>query len=79
MPCSIHFALLFEVVGQVDRRHAALAQLTLDGVAAFEGCEHIILNKPSGAFYFTVMFKDGVLGNDQVLDIADTGIRATIE
>ena len=43
-------------------------------VAAFEGCEHIILNKPSGA-----MFKDGVLGNDQVLDIADTGIRATIE
>jgi hypothetical protein len=48
-------------------------------VAAFEGCEHIILNKPSGAFYFTVMFKDGVLGNDQVLDIADTGIRATIE
>ena len=26
------------VVGQIDRRHATLAQLTLYGVAAFEGC-----------------------------------------
>ena len=29
--------LVPEVVGQKDRRHAALAELTLDGVAAFEG------------------------------------------
>ena len=28
-------SLVFEVVGQVDRRHAALTELTLDGVAAF--------------------------------------------
>ncbi len=28
-------ALVLEVVGQVHRGHAALAQLTLDGVAAF--------------------------------------------
>ena len=30
-------AFVLEIVGQVDRRHPALAQLTLDGVAAFEG------------------------------------------
>ena len=30
-------ALVLEVVGQVDRGHAAFTKLTLDGVAAFEG------------------------------------------
>ncbi len=30
--------LVLQVIGQVDRGHAALTQLTLDGVAAFEGC-----------------------------------------
>ena len=29
-------ALVLEVIGQVDRRHAPFAQLTLDGVTAFE-------------------------------------------
>ncbi len=27
-----------QVVGHVDRRHPAFAQLTLDGVAALQGC-----------------------------------------
>ena len=31
-------ALVLEVIGQIDRRHAALTEFTLDGVAAFEGC-----------------------------------------
>jgi hypothetical protein len=30
-------ALVLEVVGQVDGGHAAFAELTLDGVSAFEG------------------------------------------
>ena len=29
---------MLEVIGQIDRRHTALAQLTLDGVATFQGC-----------------------------------------
>ena len=33
-----HLALVLEVIGQVDRRHPAFAKLTLDGIAAFEGC-----------------------------------------
>ncbi len=47
--------------------------------AAFEGCEHVIMNKPSGAFYFTVMFKEGVLGTDQTLDIEDARVAAAVE
>ena len=31
-------ALVLEIVGEVDGRHAALAQLALEVVAAFEGC-----------------------------------------
>ena len=31
-------ALMLEVGGQVDRCRPALAELTPDGVAAFEGC-----------------------------------------
>ncbi len=31
-------ALVLQVVGQVDRSHAAFAEFTLDGVPTFEGC-----------------------------------------
>jgi len=55
------------------------AQRADEMMAAFEGCEHVIVNKPSGAFYFTVMFKDGVIGNDQFLDIPNPQIGASIE
>jgi alanine-synthesizing transaminase len=60
-------------------REKMFAQRADEMVAALEGCEHIIVNKPSGAFYFTVMFKDGVLGNDQFLEIEEPTIAATIE
>ncbi len=60
-------------------REKMFAQRADEMMAAFEGCEHVIVNKPSGAFYFTVMFKDGVLGNDQVLEIEEPAIAATVE
>jgi alanine-synthesizing transaminase len=47
--------------------------------AAFSGCDAAIMNKPSGAFYFTVMFKPGVLNNHQTLSIEDRAIREYIE
>ena len=50
-----------------------------EAMAAFESCEHVIVNKPGGAFYLTVMFKDGVLGGAQQLEIANPAVRATIE
>ena len=60
-------------------REKMFSQRADEVVAALEGCEHVIMNKPSGAFYFTVMFKDGVLGNDQFLDIEDPRVAATVE
>jgi aspartate/methionine/tyrosine aminotransferase len=46
---------------------------------AFEGCESIILNKPGGAFYYTVMFRDGALNDKQTLQIEDNAVRTKIE
>ena len=47
-------------------------------VEGFHGCESVILNKPGGAFYFTIMFKDGVLNDSRMLEIEDLGIRKRI-
>ena len=48
-------------------------------VDAFTGCEHVIVNKPGGAFYYTIMFKDGLLDDQQSLPIEDPKIREAIE
>jgi aspartate/methionine/tyrosine aminotransferase len=48
-------------------------------IAAFEGCEQVLVNKPMGAFYFTVMFRDGVLNDRQTLPIGDPAIRAAVD
>ena len=45
----------------------------------FAGCEHIIANKPGGAFYYTIMFKDGLLDDSQSLPIENPKIREAIE
>lgn len=48
-------------------------------MAAFSDCDSVIVNKPGGAFYFTVMFKPGVLNEQQTLPIEDPRIKAKIE
>ena len=50
-----------------------------EAVAAFDGCDAVIVNKPGGAFYLTVMFKDGVLNNRQTLPIGNATVRGRIE
>jgi aspartate/methionine/tyrosine aminotransferase len=45
----------------------------------FADCEHIIVNKPGGAFYYTIMFKDGLLDDSQSLPIEDPKIREAID
>lgn len=45
----------------------------------FKGCESVIVNKPGGAFYQTVMFKEGILNNHQTLPIENDAIRERIE
>ena len=65
--------------GHLLQREAIFAQRAQEAMQYFENCDSVIVNKPSGAFYFTVMFKDGVLNNNQKLPIENQAIRETIE
>jgi len=46
---------------------------------AFKTCDAVVVNKPGGAFYFTVMFKDGVLNDQQMLPIESREVRERVE
>lgn len=46
---------------------------------AFKDVATVIANKPLGAFYASVVFKDDVLRHDQTLPITDDAVRAHIE
>ncbi len=65
--------------GHLARREKMFAQRAEEVADAFAGCEHVIVNKPKGAFYYTVMFKDGVLNDRQTLPIENAAIRRRIE
>ena len=65
--------------GHLSTRAATFSSRADEAAAALEGCDHIISNKPGGAFYYTVMFKDGVLNGHQTLEIAEPKIRERIE
>lgn len=63
----------------LDRRERLFEARAQEMYEAFADCDAVIANKPSGAFYFTVMFKDGLLNNEQTLPIDNPKIRARIE
>ena len=65
--------------GHLDQRAAMFSSRADEACKYFDGCDAVIVNKPSGAFYVTVMFKDGVLNNSQTLPIQNTAIRTRIE
>lgn len=46
---------------------------------AFRGCPYVVLNRPGGAFYATIMFKENVLNNHQTLPIENPKIKEYIE
>jgi aspartate/methionine/tyrosine aminotransferase len=50
-----------------------------EAAKAFADCGSIVANKPGGAFYFTVMFKDGILNDHQKLHIEHAGVRQPVE
>jgi aspartate/methionine/tyrosine aminotransferase len=63
----------------LTKREALFDGRAGEAMKVFEGCDAIIANKPGGAFYFTVMFKDGVLSQKQTLSIDNLKIKARIE
>lgn len=46
---------------------------------AFAGIDGILANKPSGAFYAAVVFREGVLRDDQFLPLQNDAVRAFTE
>ncbi len=65
--------------GHLHRREMIFEGRANEVEVAFAGCDAVIMNKPSGAFYFTVMFKEGVLNDKQTLKIENSEIREYIE
>ena len=63
----------------LERRATVFSKRADEMVQAFEGCDSVIVNKPGGAFYVTVMFRDGVLNDNQSLPIENAAIRTHIE
>ncbi len=63
----------------LERRAAMFAKRAEEAVKYFDGCEHVVVNKPNGAFYMTVMFKEGALNDRQSLPIENKTIRDRIE
>ncbi len=63
----------------LERRAAMFGSRADEIVRAFEGCDAVILNKPGGAFYVTVMFKPGQLNGHQALPIENPRVRARVE
>ncbi|MEC9092594.1 MAG: pyridoxal phosphate-dependent aminotransferase, partial [Planctomycetota bacterium] len=45
----------------------------------FAGLDGVVVNKPGGAFYYTVMFNPGVLNCSQTLEIENDEVRRLIE
>lgn len=61
------------------RREELFNRRADEATRAFSGCSSVVANKPGGAFYFTVMFKDGVLNDHQKLPIEQPAIRDNVE
>jgi aspartate/methionine/tyrosine aminotransferase len=61
------------------RRELLFDRRADEAVAAFAGCDSVVANKPGGAFYFTVMFEDGILNDRQTLPIEAPAVRRRIE
>lgn len=63
----------------LERRRAIYAQRAEEAWKFFSDVPGVMVNKPQGAFYMTVLFEDRVLNDRQSLPIPDTRIRRFIE
>jgi alanine-synthesizing transaminase len=66
-------------LGHLTRREAMFEKRAQEAYDAFSGQYAVLVNKPGGAFYFTVMFKTDVLNDHQTLPIENPRIRKRIE
>jgi len=63
----------------LERRAAMFEARAREATEILGGIPGVIVNQPSGAFYLTVMFEDGVLNDGQSLPIESPQIRELVE
>lgn len=66
-------------LGHLQRRRAIYEERAEEAWKSFLDVPGVMVNKPQGAFYMTVLFKDNVLNDRQSLSIPDAKIRRFIE
>jgi len=65
--------------GHLARRAAMFEARAREAHATLQGIPGVHVNRPSGAFYMTVLFEDGALNPAQTLPIEDARIRGMVE
>lgn len=63
----------------LEERKSAISERSNIISEYLEDIPFVTFNKTNGAFYNTIVFKDGVLNNDQKLEISDTAQRGLAE
>ncbi len=63
----------------LERRRAMYAARADEAFEYFSTVEGVIVNKPQGAFYMTVLFEDNVLNSRQTLPIDNPHVKSFIE
>jgi alanine-synthesizing transaminase len=63
----------------LERRRRLFEGRANEAFAAFSDLEGVSVSLPRGAFYFTVVFKEGVLNDSMSLAISDPELRSFIE
>ena len=61
------------------RRAGVFEERAGEAHTALDGIPGVLANKPSGAFYMTVLFEDGILNDRQTLPVDDTRVREVTE
>ncbi len=65
--------------GHLETRKKMFEHRVNEACDIFGEVEYINVVKPRGAFYMTVLFRDGVLNNEQFLPVEGSGAKAYIE
>ena len=65
--------------GHLENRKKMFEHRVNEACDIFGEVEYINVVKPRGAFYMTVLFRDGVLNNEQFLPVEGSGAKAYIE
>lgn len=66
-------------VDHLQRRQDLFEKRACEAWEIFSKVDGILVNKPKGAFYMTVLFEDGVLNDVQRLPVANAKVKAYVE